>query len=542
MHLNKFCMLLLIAVPLANLTASADKIHDAVQSRDVAQIRQLISADKHLVNATTASGMTPLHYAAANDFDKIALFLIASGADHSAKTVNGVTPLQLAVRKKATKVVRVLITKTPIAYTSQFIDISFEQGRKALETGELETANDMIVRLLREDPGNEHINFALGMICSSRSDFSRANMAFERVLQINKRNDRARLELARAYIATGQLGLAREQLRTVQLHNPPPNLQNIVDVYLTKIRKSIKRWSLTTRIDTAAFNDDNVNVGPNRTIIDIAPVIVGSTTITNMALSKESKPAESTGYSAMLTLSGGYDIGMQGNWMLVSDGAYYQSWLESEYEDYEYLYGLFTFGAKKMTSTSVLKLNLTGTHISSGGNALMNMYGINPSYLSAIGQSGKTFLSSALTAEIRDYDELSYRDGSYYEIDEELKWFLGRSQHNVTAGITLAHDNTDSDVYKYFEYGANLSGELNLPWNCSLYAKAEYARSDYDKKEDLAPEKRSDDELRITAGISKIINSWSGLDINHQFTDNNSTFQLYEYDRNITTLSVFVMF
>ena len=104
------------------------------------------------------------------------------------------------------------------------------------------------------------------------------------------------------------------------------------------------------------------------------------------------------------------------------------------------------------------------------------------------------------------------------------------------------HDNTDSAAYTYSGCEGYLAGEVRLPWQITLYGQATYTDTGYQEKEDLAPEKRADNQARLVAGISKVINARCGIDANVHSTDNDSTFDLYEYQRQVTTISAYVNF
>lgn len=540
-----FFLCVVFATATATLSATANELHEAVRANNMPEIKRLIGQSPELLNSITESGMTPLHYAALHNRPEVAMLLVLAGAKLTEKTINGVTPLQLAFRKRSIDFLREMISKTSIVYTSTFIDASSKgnaRNDKDFIT-ELEIANDIVVTFLRNNPSNENINFANGMLCVALRDFSRASMAFERVLQINPKNDRARLELAHTYIETKQPGLAEEQLSIVMANNPSARLRQNIDAYFQQISKETKRWQFFARGDTAFFKDSNINVGPNSSIIDIAPIIIGSTVITNLTLSDASMPIDSDGYSAMFSASSGYDIGQKRSWLLTGDAAYYQSWLGNDNSDYENVFGILSLGVKKIAQKSILHLKTQATYINTGHTPLMNIYGINPAYLRVLNNSGTISLSSALNVELRDFDQLNYRDGSYYSIDETLKHYFGLLRnHSVYAGIIAAMDNADSDIYSYQKLGGKIGAEFSLPWQIGFYTTVSLSRSNYEGKDDVAPEDRSDNEIQFAAGFNRRINDHSGLDANYQATSNDSTFGLYKYNRDVTTISVYFMF
>lgn len=435
----------------------------------------------------------------------------------------------------------VLPHTVPAGEMDRFLDIRFEEGEKAINSGELQRAYEIFTDLLKKEPGNERINFAYGMTCFALKDYSRARLAFERVLYINRGNDRARLELARTYLASGQLDLAKEQFELVLTRNPPESVQKNIQAYLEQIKRGTKRWSFSTRVDLGAFMDDNVNVGPDSKIINIAPIIYGASTISSLTIGETSLPVDTEGAFCSVALSGAYDTGEQGEWVITTDGSYYQNWLDNAYE-HESLYGQVAVGLRHTGRRSMLKLPLTVAHISSGHDSLVNLYGISPSHLYVYGDKGEVRWQTDGSLEYRDYDELDDRDSFYFSVGEKMTHYFSPQKHSVSMGVSLFHDHTDTGIYENTGGEWTLGGEFNLPWKCTLYAEVSYTTSDYAERETLAPEERTDTQHQFTGGLTKTINASWGLDVNYQTTDNNSTYGLYQYDRNVTTISTFCSF
>lgn len=492
------------------------------------------------INAKTRRGFTPLHWAAMMNADDVAALLTDRGADISQKTPGGLTQLQLAIRRDADSVAKVLVTRTPSTYTDRFLDTYFAEGKEAVKTGDLQQVYETLTDLLRENPGDERINFAYGLACYSLKDNSRAQLAFERVLNINPANGRARLELAQIYLITKQLPLAKREFETVLAGNPPPAVRRNIEGYLTAIRKGMKRWRFSARIDAGYFQDDNVNVGPDSDIISIAPIVFGSLRFTQLTLNEKSKPVKADGYFASLAMSSTYDAGDTGNWLVTAGGSLYQNRLADE-PDHESGFYEARLGLKHTGSRSIFQLPVKASYIAIGDKSLLNMYGVNPLYLYVSGKTSMQWLTDG-AAEFRDYTELDDRDGVYLSLGETMRYFFGAAKHNVSLGFSVAHDFTDAGVYEYTGKAWKIGGAFKFPRNVTLYSRIQYTTSDYKERETLAPEKRSDTQHQFTVGVNKMITPRCGIDVNFQQTDNNSTFGLYQYDRNVTTLTTFFTF
>lgn len=77
------------------------------------------------IEATTESGLSPLHVASFMGAINIVIYLLQQGANPDVATVRGETPLHLAARANQTDVVRVLIRNgAKVSTLSLFVAIA----------------------------------------------------------------------------------------------------------------------------------------------------------------------------------------------------------------------------------------------------------------------------------------------------------------------------------------------------------------------------------------------------------------------------------
>ncbi|MBN1674269.1 MAG: DUF560 domain-containing protein [Kiritimatiellae bacterium] len=409
----------------------------------------------------------------------------------------------------------------------------FMEAKKALAAGELDRAYDMLTQLFRERPGNADINLALGLAAFAKGKLSHAALAFDRVLQQNPDHDRARLELARTYFAMNQYDLAREEFEKVLAHNPPPAVRQNIEKYMQRIRATTKPWDVWTRFELAYSYDDNVNFGPSHELIEtiLGPLQVG----------EDSLPVDAHGLSVSASISGVYDAGVKQKWALAGGADYYQNWLQDATEQ-ETQFFRISGGPEWSGPRSRLQLPVKAEHIVYSHESLVSNFGLGPAFLYAVSPNLHLITSGAV--EYRDYTELDERDAPYAGIGQVVRRYLTEKRHMLGAGAGVFAEEADEDAYANSGFEASCSGEANLPGKTTLYARLKYKDTLYGDKAviDLQEEERHDQQVQFTVGLNKAFPKGWGCDARYQFTDNSSNFGLYDYDRNVVSVSALLSF
>jgi len=85
--------------------------------------------------------------------------------------------------------------------------------------------------------GQPEFDYVFGVAALDSGHIDDAIIAFERVLAVMPNHAGARMDLARAYYASGAFDLAEAGFRRLQLLNPPPQAQAAIARYLAAIRQ-----------------------------------------------------------------------------------------------------------------------------------------------------------------------------------------------------------------------------------------------------------------------------------------------------------------
>lgn len=122
-----------------------------------------------------------------------------------------------------------------------------------------------------DELGKPEFDFYFGIAAIDSGHAGDGVLALERYVVQFPANDRARLELARAYFVLGELLRAREEFETVARKNPPPPVQATIDRFLDSIRAQETRYTPTTNLwmELGAGFDTNVNSGVSGGLITV---------------------------------------------------------------------------------------------------------------------------------------------------------------------------------------------------------------------------------------------------------------------------------
>jgi tetratricopeptide (TPR) repeat protein len=425
-----------------------------------------------------------------------------------------------------------IIRDSPLPYAPRF--------PPRLAPAELDRLYVILTDQAREQAGDIRINFALGRVCAARGDYARAQLAFERVLLADPAHDRARLELADAYAAAGRASAARPAYEAVLGRKPPPAVERRIRERLARLDRPAGRWDFDARVDAGWLQDDNVNIGPSAAVIGIAPTFFGSEAITRLTVAENAQPVEADGPFASACASLTCDTGRPGFWTVSLDGSYYQNWL-GDASDHESAFVQGGLRLQRATRRRLRRFAFTAARVKRGGEPLADVYTFRPAAVRVTAGGRAAWISSAL-CEWRDYDTLDPRDGVYAALGRTYRRLLGRSGHALYAGASLFGDFTDASEFQRYGARARLGGEIRLHTRAALFAQAQYGGAWFVDREALAPEDRQDRELDITAGLTTTLHPRWGIDLRYRVHDTASTFDLYEYDRNVMTVATWVTF
>lgn len=140
------------------------------------------------------------------------------------------------------------------------------QAEALLKQGKAAEAYALLSPLDFELSGDIHYDYLLGVAALDSGKPAEATLAFERVLAVNPNFGGARLDLARAYFAMGNLTQAKTEFEAVLTQNPPDAARATVNQHLAAIeaRGKTKQGGTTAYLEISGGHDTNVNNSANQ--------------------------------------------------------------------------------------------------------------------------------------------------------------------------------------------------------------------------------------------------------------------------------------
>jgi tetratricopeptide (TPR) repeat protein len=146
------------------------------------------------------------------------------------------------------------------------VDSPVREALDAMAQGNAQKAYDTLAPHEEQRAGDTDFDMAFGMAANLVGQYTRAIMAFERVLASNPSNAQARAELGRALFAVGDRRAARLALNEGKLQGIPVAAGENIDQLLQAVDRvdAAGRSSYKGYVEVGVGHDTNVNSGPEQ--------------------------------------------------------------------------------------------------------------------------------------------------------------------------------------------------------------------------------------------------------------------------------------
>jgi tetratricopeptide (TPR) repeat protein len=403
----------------------------------------------------------------------------------------------------------------------------------ALKAGNAAQAYALLTPYQSELAGDPEFDYLLGIASLDSGKINEAIFALERVLAVRPNHLQARAEIARAYLAAGEISASKEEFEAVQKQNPPKEVSATIQKYLDIIETGIaaKKFSLRAYVEVMAGSDSNVNSATSNRQIAV-PLFGGALMNLNAAgvANSDTFGSIATGFSLRnelksgLALVGGANISKRNN----------ATQLEFNTGNADANVGI-SLGSGKDSYLVVLQFQ---------SFALDNVR-----YRDAIGMTGqwqRNLNSGSQLSSYLQYSSLSYptqttRDADRYVLGGAYATSLGSNSATVIySGIYAGAEKPRQSGVAYLGntlYGGRIGAEHKLGDSLALLASASMEARMHDGSDTLFLVKRSDTQYDLKISMNYIpAKAWT-ISPSVAYTSNNSNIVINKYDRTVIAIS-----
>ncbi|MDZ4198569.1 MAG: tetratricopeptide repeat protein [Kiritimatiellia bacterium] len=409
-----------------------------------------------------------------------------------------------------------------------------EEARAHLDQGNFDAAYAEFMTEVRERPDDPAAWLGVGFSALGAGRLGHAQWAFERTLALQPDHHRARLELGRVYHALGHIDLAREQFLTVLRSGPPAAVEANVQRYLTRLAAEERRWGYRGDFKLSAFYDNNANFGPASRTVD--------TLFGPLQVSPESEPMETWGAQASLSAYGLYDLGERGGWFATGGLALYHSYTEQS-DEVSVGFARASLGLRHIAARREIDLPVKIESFRYGGEDLMTVVGVEPRLIWRPLETWSGTLQG--TGEYRNYADGDARDAMYYRAATTVTLRPGRDPRHALSLIAAGFfEDAEAAGHRNEGWEAGVLGEAGMPARAGLYGFALFRQTRYDGVlfPGIQPEARTDNQWQFGGGLRKRIGARWEADLSYRYITSESTFDLYDYRRQVSAIGVTYFF
>ena len=386
--------------------------------------------------------------------------------------------------------------------------------------------------------GDPDYDYLLGLAALDSGKATEAIFALERVLAVNPAHLQARAEIARAYLATGEVAASEQEFKTVKEQNPPKEVSATIQKYLDIIEtsRSGRKTSVQGYIEATYGNDSNVNSAtPNSQY-----AIPGFGGALNDPLSADGV-AQSDTFGSIAT---GFNVrhAVSDQWALIGNANFNQR-MNSSWDifDTNNLDGSF------------------GANLARGDNnfsALVQLRSLeidNKRYRDDQGVTAQWQSNLSNSSQAGTYLQYSYITYPGQDIRNADRYVVGASYGRSLTGKYVptfyfgAYGGTEKERavdrpdLGHNLYGLRIGGELKLSAQTTLFASASAENRKFGPEPVLLLlflVEREDKQADLGLGISHTLGQHWSITSNLNYTRNDSNIVITDYTRTIFSIGV----
>jgi hypothetical protein len=409
------------------------------------------------------------------------------------------------------------------------LESAMAEAATLLERGRGSEAYELYMRLLRESPGDDAVEFGLARAAARIGRWNQVVLALEILLEKYPREAKLYDQLAHAYLALNDRASAE------RIQDAKRALGQGADSAEFPLADLEKRYSLLQihgKVRGGALYDSNANQGTDSTDLRLGNWQVKV---------PDAKARETFGAYLGANIDLGRKCERDSPWWLVGDAQTYIRYNTNNdlgnTHGRESQWGRTATGLRRLDSDTLLDIRLKAEifdyelyqHVSALGGEAVWLWAATPAF-QLISRGG---------IDRRVYSRDPDRNGAYYNAGQYLRFFFGESNHSLMLGARYTGASANGEDYGYngWEGSANLT--FNLPHSLEFAPFAAFSQEFYDGPATaLETERRQDDKWRAGASLTwRLTESWS-VETVYQYVKNDSRSALSNYAQHAVSAGV----
>ncbi len=386
-----------------------------------------------------------------------------------------------------------------------------------------------IFNAISADVETMDIMWWLGTSAMKTGEAKLAIEKFRKMLEIDPKLHRVRLELATVYFEQRKYDEARRELEIVKLAKPPEEVLKNIDKLLAAIDDSTRKVYWNARFSQGIQWDSNISSGPDQKLLSV----------TGGTLTLAGDQAKTSDWASIENFSGNvlYDFGKKQGFMWNTTADIYNQFYFNNGK-YNYTMGDISTGLWWVGPKDILKIPMGIAKQEFGSSPLSTIYHFRPSYehyfTPGFSLKGQYAFSKESFLDISNQN--LNNTTARYEIVPNF-FFLNR-QHILSAYVGYETVNADARSFTYTApYGA-VSYYTRFPTKTDIFVKYQYGERDYKAAPILYTEERVDRRHSFTVVISQEFLKHFFSSFAFNYIENYSNLELYSFRKQTYTLSV----
>ena len=417
-------------------------------------------------------------------------------------------------------------------YYRTTIEQSKQEGVSLLNANKGEEAYALYIRLLREQPEDPVVNLGLARAAMMSGRYTRAIMAYERLIERYPSQPEFYTEISAAYMALGDRMMAETYASRVPELDGVSTPEKITES-LNSLEHRYNRFQVHGKVSTGALYDSNANQGPSSNVLSFGSwsnVIV-----------PEAKKRETFGLYAGANLDLAWRLSQVSPWWLVGDTQGYwrgneNSELDSN-KSREMQWGRAAAGFRRLSSETLLDVRAKAEIYDYEFDQNISAIGPETTFVWALSPDFHLLSTGGIDHRIYNYE--ADRNGTYGWAGEYLRYYFSKDRHHILLGARYTGGWAKEKGYGYDGCEGSAGIHFKLPYEVDIEPSIKYSEEFYRGKASiLEDDDRIDRRWRMgLSGVWRFAEDWA-FETTYYYTDNDSNSPLYNYTQNMVTMGV----